>query len=161
MATFIQPGDPQENQPGLANGDIWVRSTDGFRQIWNSAFTMWQRPATAPWLTGRTVETTEVPPQGTADRHLAKLTAANWNTVWVDPAQGILFSGEITTGAGTTVSVSHGLRTFFVDVQVFVPGAVNPLTEQRVIIPQVDYVDNMGCVLKFAEPVTGTVVMRK
>lgn len=153
MATLISETAPASP----LDGDLWVRTSDGYRQVWNDAAQTWMR-FTVP---AQSHEGTVLASRGATDRHLAKRSNTDWDAIWVDATQGILATHEQATESDQW-QVSHNLRQWYVAVTVFEPGNQGTLgVEQTVIYPEIEYVDGFNCKLHFARPVKGTAFCRR
>jgi len=136
---------------GMQPGDIWISLAD-HRQL--------RYDATDGWVA---VETRQdvAPVAGTSGWHLAKAASRSFDTRWVNASDGLVTAPHTEVTASAQWNITHGLQSRWVDVTVYSPGAINPSAPQTIIIPDITFDSAVACVLRFAEPVAGTAIVRR
>lgn len=136
-------------------GDIFV----------NSITLAWHRFALSPraW-------TAIVPPNftlfdnllsgGQLNDRVAKVGGNPFALGFANAADGVVRQLEHPT-ASRTWDLTHQLGSRFVNVSVITPGALDPDATQTILMPDIEYVSVMRCILHFTTPKTGTAIVRR
>lgn len=150
MATTWGLSGPPAAATGV-DGDVFVSTVT--HEQWRKDAGVWT--ALAPGENRADI----VPITGAVNLHLAKRAARSFDTQWVNASEGLVYTENFTSSP--TWNVQHRLGSRFVDVTVIAPGNHNATAEQTVIIPRISFDSTLACVLNFAGPVAGTVIVRR